>query len=129
MKNTTPTPTPKTSTKHNFTAKILVCNTEGKAPHHNDPRRGYKFFAEDIKDLIELDINAGVAKEIKKVEVTYLRPDLENPNSHYASIFIETVFPEEIDVMCAFIREILKYRVTEVQQVLESLTVVPTEVN
>ena len=117
--------TPKTKKHHKFTAKILVTNTTGKAPHHNDPRRGYKFFAIDIKDLIELDINCDVAKEIEKVEVTYLRPDLENPNSHWVSISVDTVFPEDEEGICLFIREILEYRVTEVQYVLQSFTPVP----
>ena len=121
--------TPKTKKQHKFTAKILVTNTTGKAPHHNDPRRGYKFFATDIKDLIELDINCDVAKEIEKVEVTYLRPDLENPNSHWVSIFVETVFPEDADSICLFICEILEYRVTEVQYVLQSFAPVPEEEN
>ena len=121
--------TPKTKKHHKFTAKILVTNTTGKAPHHNDPRRGYKFFAIDIKDLIELDINCDVAKEIEKVEVTYLRPDLENPNSHWVSIFVETVFPEDADGIGLFIGEILEDRVTEVEYVLQGFTEVPEEEN
>ena len=116
-----------TTTEHKFTAKILVTNTTREL--HNDPRRGYKHFATDIQDLIELDINADVAKEIEKVEVTYLRPDLENPNSHYASIFIETVYAEDTDIMCAYIAEILEYRVTEVDYILQGLTEVPEEGN
>ena len=121
--------TPRTKTQHKFTAQILVTNTTGKAPHHNDPRRGYKFFAIDIKDLIELDINCDVAKEFEKVEVTYLRPDLENPNSHWVSIFVDTVFPEDAVGICLFISEILEYRVTEVDYELQCFIPVPEEEN
>ena len=119
--------TPKTKKHHKFTAQILVTNTTREL--HNDPRRGYKHFATDIKDLIELDINCDVAKEIEKVEVTYLRPDLENPNSHWVSIFVDTVFPEDAVGICLFISEILEYRVTEVQYVLQGFTEVPEEEN
>ena len=119
--------TPRTKTHHKFTAQILVCKTKGE--FHNDPRRGYKHFATDIKDLIELDINCDVAKEIEKVEVTYLRPDLENPNSHWVSIFVETVFPEDADGIGLFIGEILVDRLAEVEYILQSFTPVPEEEN
>ena len=116
---------PRTKTQHKFTAKILVTNTTREL--HNDPRRGYKHFATDIKDLIELDINCDVAKEFEKVEVTYLRPDLENPNAHWVSIFVETVFPEDAVGIGLFIGEILVYRVTEVDYVLQEFAEVPEE--
>ena len=118
---------PRTKTEHKFTAKILVTNTNREL--HNDPRWGYKHLATDIKDLIELDINCDVAKEIEKVEVTYLRPDLENPNAHWVSIFVETVFPEDALGIGLFIGEILEYRVTEVDYVLQEFAEVPEEGN
>ena len=37
--------------EHKLTAKI-ICHSEPDAQFHNDPSRGYKHFATDIKDFL-----------------------------------------------------------------------------
>ena len=103
---------------HYFDAQVKVKNKCEKDGSHNNPRLGYKFFAQDIQDIISEDLENYV-EDIVKVEVSYSgQNDTNDLDIHSARIMVETHYEEDKDDILSSIQEILELRLEELVQEL-----------